>query len=216
MYHTVLQWYRLWIGDLQKYFPSFFNEKPTAAHCQLHSSKVFCVVFLFGWICFCFVNISVQELQTNRQTWDQMLPRTMLRLQVKSCVLQWHGSLAEWQGFGRQQSQYFCLKMMATWTTQEQKRSEVKYRVFYAEFPTAAFWEFFPNIYDSPPRFSSIEMAGELFFLQSKWLLDWFSVCPLVSLVWPVPHQKDHISYIQSKDVANVSETGISLWKCLK
>lgn len=56
-----------------------------------------------------------------------------------------------------------------------------------------------------------MEMAGELLFLHAKR----FSVCPLVSLMWPVPHQEDQIAHNQSKEVANVSKTGISVWKCL-
>lgn len=70
---------------------------------------------------------------------------------------------------------------------------------------------FSQNIYDSPPRFCFMEMAGELLFLHAKR----FSVCPLVSLMWPVPHQEDQIAHNQSKEVANVSKTGISVWKCL-
>lgn len=51
------------------------------------------------------------------------------------------------------------------------------------------------------------------FFLQAKLFMDWFSVCTLVSVMQPVAHQQEQIIHIQSKEVADVSKTGIGFWK---
>lgn len=44
------------------------------------------------------------------------------------------------------------------------------------------------------------------------WRID---VCPLMSAMQPVAHKKDQVTRTQSKEIANVSRTGIGLWKWL-
>lgn len=93
------------------------------------------------------------------------------------------------------------------------RRGEVRYRYYVENSKQLGFGAFPHTFITVHTGFVFCKWLEHSFSCKQNYLWIDFSVCTLVSVMQPVAHQQEQIIHIQSKEVADVSKTGIGFWK---